>query len=48
LNLGKGFGLVNDKGKAIAHTRFVVKLSRKNRDGNGEAKAKQNLNQLYK
>ena len=48
LNLGKAFGLVNDKANAIAHTRFAVKLFRKNRDKNGEAKAKQNLNQLYK
>jgi hypothetical protein len=48
LNLGKAFGLVNDKANAIAHTRFAVRLFRKNRDKNGEAKAKQNLNQLYK
>jgi tetratricopeptide (TPR) repeat protein len=48
LNLGKAFDLVNDKANAIAHTRFVVKLFRVNRDKNGEAKAKQKLNQLYK
>ena len=48
LNLGKAFGLVNDKANAIAHTRFAVKLFRKNRDKNGEAKAKQSMNQLYK
>jgi len=48
LNLGKAFGLVNDKANAIAHTRFAVKLFRKNRDKIGEVKAKQNLNQLYK
>jgi hypothetical protein len=48
LNLGKAFGLVNDKANAISHTRFAVNLFRKNRDKNGKARAKQNLSQLYK
>ncbi len=48
LNIGKAFGLVDDKANAIAHTRFAARLFRRNRDKNGEAKAKRNLSALYK
>ena len=48
LNLGRAFGLVNDKANAIAHTRYAAKLFRKNRDTDGETKAREYLKKLYK